>query len=414
MFVFAYPENYLLPTLRKKGPFDEDAKHLQPTDAFWKFVDRLRDTLQLTPTGARDIAQDYLVKAAEELGDNFLLFLQITEQMSAEQLSARRNYIKSIFDKSKISNPYDLSSVLKEILLFVPLHIALKLQKSGEYQTALDWFQTVYAYNLARGDVPAEDNRKIYFGLELEENIETTFTRPPSWLTDPDGLNPHEIVGRLSRRANAYTRFTLMSIIGCFLDFADAEFTRATMESLPNARVLYLAALDLLDELQKTEPPRNGDKDFPPNPLPISLRLHAEINLLKLRANRNIAGMERPAVPESAVSAAAAPVIDSNGQIVLPTTTTRQPTPYRYTALIARAKELVNIAQQMEAAFLSTLEKRDVEQYTLLQAGNHLELAKATVELQSRRVDEAAHGETLATLQRDRAENSEKYVPGVD
>ena len=49
-----------------------------------------------------------------------------------------------------------------------------------------------------------------------------------------------------------------------------------------------------------------------------------------------------------------------------------QPTPYRYSALIDRAKQLVTIAQQVEATFLATLEKRDVEEYNLLKASQDL------------------------------------------
>ena len=61
------------------------------------------------------------------------------------------------------------------------------------------------------------------------------------------GLNPHEIVTNpLTTRANAYTRFTIMSLVRCCLDFADAEFTRDTAESVPRARLLYLTALELL------------------------------------------------------------------------------------------------------------------------------------------------------------------------
>jgi hypothetical protein len=44
-----------------------------------------------------------------------------------------------------------------------------------------------------------------------------------------------------------------------------------------------------------------------------------------------------------------------------PTTRTFHPTPYRYAVLIDRAKHLVTLAQQMEAAYLSALEKRDNE-----------------------------------------------------
>jgi hypothetical protein len=59
-----------------------------------------------------------------------------------------------------------------------------------------------------------------------------------------DPLNPHLIA---STRLNAYTRFTLLSIVRCLLAYADAEFTRDTTESLPRARTLYRTALELLE-----------------------------------------------------------------------------------------------------------------------------------------------------------------------
>src|SRR4029453_153965 len=93
-----------------------------------------------------------------------------------------------------------------------------------------------------------------------------------------------------TQRPNASPCFTLMALIRCLLDFADAEFTRSTSESLPRARALYVTALDLLrgPELQ-----RLADSPFPSNPVLQTLQLHAEMNLHNPRNGRNIAGLER-------------------------------------------------------------------------------------------------------------------------
>ena len=104
----------------------------------------------------------------------------------------------------------------------MPMALALQLQKSGQYLVALDWVENFYTDHLALGD------RKIYRGLVLEETIPTQFQRnPDNWLRA--GLNPHEIV---TVRANAYSRFTLMALVRCYLDFADAEFTRDSGEAI--------------------------------------------------------------------------------------------------------------------------------------------------------------------------------------
>src|SRR5262249_6141116 len=152
----------------------------------------------------------------------------------------------------------------------------------GYYLAALDWYQTVYAFNFP----PA--GRKIYRGLELEEGINSDYGQVPDWLLKE--LNPH-IFAR--KRKNAYTRFTVQSIVRCFLDFADAEFARHTAESVARARTLYETAADLLSlpEVKPDRPDPGGAYPFPVNPVWESLRLHAEANLAKIRQGLNIAGV---------------------------------------------------------------------------------------------------------------------------
>jgi len=133
---------------------------------------------------------------------------------------------------------------LEEAWYAVPLYIASRLQRRSQFTAALDWFRTVYDYAQ-----PDTGSRNIYTGLPLGEIPATDMARAEEWLLDPQ--NPHAIA--MSRGATAtqlappYTRFTLASLVQCLLEYADAEFTRDTSESLAHARLLYLAALDLLD-----------------------------------------------------------------------------------------------------------------------------------------------------------------------
>lgn len=162
----------------------------------------------------------------------------ITEQLTERQRADRPSWVASVFSENL--NDYKAKTIqeyLEEMFYFVPAHIALQLQKSGAHITALDWFRLVYDYTMPFGsrqlmglppgpaDAAADYQRKI-------EN----------WLLDP--LNPHAIA---KTRSKAYTRFTLQSIVGCLLDYADIEFTRDTAESIPRARELYEAVLELLD-----------------------------------------------------------------------------------------------------------------------------------------------------------------------
>jgi hypothetical protein len=395
MRVFIYPESHLLPTLRPAN---------EPTSAYKELIKKMRGFTRITPDQARTAAAEYLAQLQTEFAtDNTFpqklktAFI-ITDQQTDGQLADRQALSAKLM--ATFTDPHQAPSYLKEVFYFVPLLCALQLQRSGEYLAALDWFQTVYAYHLPPGRLtsdkltvdgtpalppgkPLPDRRQIYYGLTLEEQIHTEFNRPVNW--PRAGLNPHEIV---RTRANALTRFTVISLVRCFAAFADAEFTRDTDESITRARVLYQTALDLLELAYPTPTPGPADP-FGLDPVVEALRPQAESNLRKLRLGRNIAGLERQPSPELAAGTAVAP---------------RQPTPYRYAALIAQAKELTQNAAQMEAALLSALEKFAAESYSLLKAIQDVELAGATVDLQDLRVKEATDGVTLAGLQKQRAQ----------
>lgn len=251
MFAFGYPENYLLPTLRPRMIGDKE----EWTKAFTALVKAVRQAWRLTPNKAEELAIQYLetLKASEDEGGDGILEdlipdIELTSQLTKEQLRDRRD--DSMEDLKPYVDP-ELGGLkpntpphLKEVYYFVPMFLAQSLQKKGKYLAALDWFQTVYAYELP----PHE--RKIYYGLEAEEAIPTVFRRTYGWILEK-GLDVFDIA---NDRANAMTRYTLFSIARCYLAFADAEFTRETNESIPLARRLYITALKLL-ELLRVPPP---------------------------------------------------------------------------------------------------------------------------------------------------------------
>ena len=400
MRVFIYPESHLLPTLRpvtEGGHLDPKSRTAaEPTNAYKDLIDKVRGFARITPALIGGVAREYLELVRKEIPNNALpQDLKITERMTDKELADRQvvsiNLLKPFADLQQVP------SHLKEIFYFVPLLCALQLQRSGEYLAALDWFRTVYAYHLPPGRLtpdklppgtkPLPDRRQIYFGLTLDEQTPTVFLRPANW--PREGLNPHDIV---QGRAKALTSFVVISMVRCFEQFADTEFTRDTDESVARARTLYQTALDLLGLTYPATAPsskRDPSHPFELDPVVKALRLHAESNLRKLRLGRNIAGLERQLSPELAAGTAIAP---------------RQPTPYRYAALVARARDFTQTAAQMEAAMLTALEKRDAESYNLLKAIQDVELASATVNLHDLQVQEANDGFGLATLQRGRAE----------
>ena len=142
---------------------------------------------------------------------------------------------------------------------------------------------------------------------------------------------------------------------------------------------------------------------IPQNPVIAALRSRAEHNLTKLRTCRNIAGFLRQIDPYGAPITIGSGMVSANGSI-FSGIVDAPPTPYRYAALIARAKELVNIAQQIENGYQSALESVEQEALSALQAEQHVELAGARVMLQDLKVNQANTQLSLANLQIGSAE----------
>jgi hypothetical protein len=366
MGVFLYPENLLLPLLRP--PFGGD------TSAFDALVNVLAHSGQVSPENVRDAVLKTYWSTLPNVPARWTQLQQqnieklpempLTDQLTNDQVHALMRGEKKLFEGDLGTDPQG-AYYLREAFFSVPIYVASQLQQAGQFAAALDWYRLVYAYYLP------EEQRKIYYGLTVEENISTQYAQAPQWLITL--LNPYYIA---AVRANAHTRFTLISLIRLMLDFADTEFARDAVESLPRARTLYLTVLDLLDRPELLQPP--AISSVSPNPMVIGLRRHAEVQLVKMRTARDIAGL-----------------VGVQGS--------QQPTVYRYTTLIDRAKQLVALAQQMESSFLAALEKFDAEKYAALRAQQDLESAGANVTLQNLKVQEAADSVTLAADQIKRA-----------
>jgi len=380
--VFAYPENQLFPNL-----YINAGEALTPTESFIGpngVIDRLRKAPKVTPQLARVLAADYLADlrqkvpdAASKLPEGFTL---TDQQMSAQELEDRQTLITALFNG--ISDPKLIPPYLREVFWLVPMALAQRLQEEREYLVALDWYQTVYAFELPL------DKRKLYPGLTMEAAIPSSYDRTPEWLTEE--LNPH-IIARTSTqsqtlvgRKNVYTRFTVMAIVRCFLAYADLEFSRNLTESVTKARTLYETAMDLLS-VPELRPESGPTIPFPANPVWESLQLHAQNNLAKIHNGMNIAGVRDVKAPSGQVS------------MFLPSQ-------YRYAFLVERAKNLVGIAQQVEAAFLSALQQGDEEAYRQIQAKHDIRVAGTSINLADLKVSDADILQREAELQKDRAD----------
>jgi hypothetical protein len=150
---------------------------------------------------------------------------------------------------------------------------------------------------------------------------------------------------------------------------------------------------------------------IPMNQVVYSLRRHAEFNLRKIRACRNIAGLELRLDPYALPSLAKA-ATDENG-LPMPDGGALQPLPYRYTTLIERAKQLVDLARQIETSMLSFIESADRARYDEIKARQDMALTMAGVRLRDLHLSEALNGVELAVLQREQASAQSLHYRGL-
>lgn len=150
---------------------------------------------------------------------------------------------------------------------------------------------------------------------------------------------------------------------------------------------------------------------IPPNPVLAALRARAEVNLRKLRSCRTISGLRRAADPYGAPTDAASglPLLGAGGTLVLPGLRSLPPTLYRYAVLVERAKQMAQMASQMEGAMFAALERGDAARLAVLKARQDLELAGAGLQLQALRIEAAGQHVELARLGQARAELQRKH-----
>lgn len=229
--------------------------------------------------------------------------VDITNDLTDDELRLRRETMEINFS-GNTGGPSRSLTYLEEAYYYVPVHLALQLQRGGHFLAALDWYRTVYDYTQ-----PA-NQRRLYYGLITEASIDSVFERPERWLLDP--LTPHAIA---ATRQNALTKFTVISIARCLLAYADWEFSRDTSESVERARTLYRTALDLLGD------PEDSTEDCDRLIIEMMDEFQGEIavdfpewtNVLR-RAGENLRGVIEPPKVKSTIDELRA-IWNSNGAV---------------------------------------------------------------------------------------------------
>jgi Tc toxin complex TcA C-terminal TcB-binding domain len=184
---------------------------------------------------------------------NILASFEITEQLMEADLQKRRLEIRTAYlekepglfpDPTELIYRRRILDYLDEAYYFVPTLLALQLQRDRHFVAALDWYRTTYDYSMP------VSQREISFLFGLNKDWKHAYERAEDWLSDP--LNPHAIA---ATRPRAYARFTILTLIRCFLEAGDDEYTRDTNESIPRARTYYLTALELADTPELVKQP---------------------------------------------------------------------------------------------------------------------------------------------------------------
>ena len=228
-----------------------------------------------------------------------------------------------------------------------------------------------------------------------------------------DPFDPHAIA---ELRPVAYRRAVVMAYIDNLLDWGDMLFRQHTGESIDEARMLYVLAIDLLgarpEQLGTQLPPASqsfasldkadpGELDLlsefltgggvltdgpgavhgsvaspyfhiPANSTFDGYRDRVEDRLRKIRQSLDILGIAQPVPlfepPVDAMSMVRAAAVGGGeaaaAQALVPT-----PVPnYRFTTVFRKAQEMVDKLRQSGSDLLSVLERRDAEELGLLQS----------------------------------------------
>ena len=278
-----------------------------------------------------------------------------------------------------------------EMFWAVPMLVAQRLQAAGHYQDALDWYWVVLPYNeLSARAAYHEINTEL---AAAPQRPSVPF--PATWTANLDPI----AVARQRLTSAPFARATISQIAACLAAYADAEFTAETAGSLAHARDLYLTASSLLAHpalvpLQPTEP---GEGNFE-IPQVDALRQRIASQLSKLRGGRNIAGLLRTSAGADGDSAGVP-----------------EPTPYHYKVLLTRAQQLTAQSAQVEALYLSLLEKLDAGTLKLQEAANAASIANLQLNVHADQVAAAIAGQAAAQAQVTKAQAMiDTYQANID
>ncbi|GAC1401738.1 MAG: hypothetical protein NVSMB49_16760 [Ktedonobacteraceae bacterium] len=321
----------------------------------------------------------------------------------------------------------------EELFFHAPFLIAQTLNTAQKFEEAKLWYE--YIFDPTQVDSPWN---YLPFKAKTEENdFLIDQNQIKRYMDDP--FDPHAIA---ALRPTAYRKAIVMSYIDNLLDWGDMLFRQYTVESIGEARMLYILASDLLGDRPEDlgtlvlSPPKKVDElaitkeyDFivqpagsgvpvnligpelitiipgtpndsvglryffvPENDVFLDYWTRVTDRLLKIRNSLNIDGVAQPLPlfqppinPMDLVRAVAGGI--SLDQAVA--SLAADVPAYRFEFLAARAQNLTQKLIQYGGELLAALEKRDAEALTQMQTQQEGDILKMTIDVYQAQIDEA-------------------------
>ncbi len=374
-----------------------------------------------------------------------------------------------------------------ELFFHAPLLIAVHLMRNQRFEEARAWFHTIFdPTDTAEADEQTPQRfwkvKPLYQtywaesdtaqGIDRLLSLFSPETAPAAksaiyedvaaqiryWLDNP--FSPWAIA-RL--RWSAYQRTVVLRYVDNLIEWGDSYFRQYTLESVDQARLLYVLASELLGqrpeevEIREPEPqsfqdlhnsgqldlfsnalveitaeldptPSTAWDDLPPvlSPslyfcIPRDEKLLAywdrvEDRLYKIRHCLDIDGVARPLAlfdppidPGGLVRAVAGGASIASALAAL-----NAPIPaFRYSVMVARAKELCGEVRAFGAALLAALEKKDAEALARLRSTHELGLLDAVGEVRRLQIEEAKKATEVARASKKLTEARQTHFQGL-
>jgi hypothetical protein len=364
-----------------------------------------------------------------------------------------------------------------ELFFHAPVFIAEALRKDQQFEEALRWYQTIFdpthplpvsASSAEEEPLAAEAVPLSYWRLkpfvqtirphlnrlshllgptaslgtvDAEAEAQQVMEQIRRWRENP--FDPHLLA---TLRPLAYQKYVVMRYLDTLIEWGDHLFGQDTMESVNEASLLYVMALELLGPrptpVRPQELPAPGSSfsyatlttagsptsldrlntieavlarptavaaglrgpvramyddslvyfDIPANPMLLRLWDVVDDRLFKIRNGLNLAGQRRtlplfaPPIDPALLVRAAASGVDLSSAL---TEITQARSNWRFSVWLSRAQAFTAAVKSLGAALLSALEKKDAEALQALRSAHETQILTRMKEVRQGEVDEA-------------------------